>query len=361
MSEPVAEKTDGPITTLPDSLILEIFKYLNVRELGITAGVCKHWHMLSHDPVLRRCIDVTFLPLSAIRIWYLLRSQMTPSVKELHIRGCFVYRCLWGSHASSFHSVSPSFNSFTLPELCHRCPALRNLFLSDMAFALDTNGQVPTLAHFPPTLKCLGMRGCLFNPTSFFSNDPTQLVTRLCFLDLSTCIRVDALVLRHLETRARSLRALGLERCIRIEHELVLCLDRILENLTRLDLEGTGLDDRGLAHVLRRGQSLQMLFVGNTSVTGRPWAPLPRGWLLELRRLCIRNTAVHLGDLVRVARAAPALQSLIVSAADFSAAKELDELCRVMPTCDVVRCTLLADETCGHFAEAAVRRCSACF
>uniref|UniRef100_A0A0K8RHL8 Putative secreted protein n=1 Tax=Ixodes ricinus TaxID=34613 RepID=A0A0K8RHL8_IXORI len=40
--------------------------------------------MLSHDPVLRRCLDVTFLPLTAMRIWYLLRSQPVALAELLH-------------------------------------------------------------------------------------------------------------------------------------------------------------------------------------------------------------------------------------------------------------------------------------
>ncbi|KAM7295375.1 F-box/LRR-repeat protein 12 [Ixodes scapularis] len=358
MSEPAAHGTDGFITRLPDSILLEIFKHLNVRDLGIAAGVCKRWHMLSHDPVLRLCLDVTFIPLTAMRIWYLLRSQVAPSMRELHVRGCFLYRSRWGTHASSFHSLSPSLSSFTLPELCHRCPALQGLFLSDMALALDTNGQVPTLGNFPPTLRSLGMRGCLFQPAPFFSEDPSQLVSRLRFLDLSSCIQVDACVLGHLEARATSLRALGLERCARIDSGGMLRLQRLLENLACLDLEATALDDTGLAHVLRHARSLETLFVGNTSATGRPFSALPRGWLTKLRRLCVCNTEVRFGDLPEVARVAPALRRLIASADE--PAEVPREFRESMPNCEVVRRALPRDETCGHFLEAAVRRYGCC-
>ncbi|CAN8001417.1 unnamed protein product, partial [Ixodes hexagonus] len=362
MSKSVTHRTDGFITKLPDSILLEIFRHLNVRDLGIAAGVCKHWYMLSHDPVLRHCLDVTFLPLTAMRIWHLLRSQVTASVQQLHIRGCFLYRSRWGSHASSFHSLSPSLNSFTLPELGRRCPSLRGLFLSDMALALDTNGQVPSLEHFPATLRCLALRGCLFLPAPFFSDESSQLVSRLYLLDLSWCIQVDGCVLGRLEASAHSLRALGLERCARIDSNTVLCLGHLLENLVCFDLESTSVDDAGLSHVLRHARNLEMLFVGNVFVTGNPWMSLPRGGLTKLRRLCIRNTAIRFGDLVEVARVAPALQILVVSAAKSADVKELCEFQRLMPACKVVRSALPQDETCGHFLQASVRQYgSSCF
>lgn len=101
--------------------------------------------------------------------------QVTESVRELHLRGCFLYRSRWGSYASSLHSLSPSLSSFTLPELRKRCPHLKGLFLSDMALAFDTSGAVPTLADFPETLEGLALRDSQFQGELFFQDDPSEV------------------------------------------------------------------------------------------------------------------------------------------------------------------------------------------
>lgn len=343
---------DGFINEFPDSVLLEIFSYLNLLELGVAAGVCRRWYVLCHDPVLRRRLDASVVPLSGIRIWRLLRHQVTGGVRELRLRGCFLYRSRWGPHAEGFHSMSPSLHSFTLPELRRRCPALRALTLTDMALAFDSTGAAPAIGDLPASLRRLALRACSFQAPGFFRRDPHQLLSRLELLDLADCVQTDGATLALLAERASSLRALGLERCRRLDGEHLRRLGSpLLGRLRVLDLEGCPLDDDALAAVLSSASSLEQLYVADTPLTEgalrrAPTAP-------ALRRLCVRGLpAGLLGD---VCRAAPLLRVLLVDQEQAAARKPLPLLPRGCRMAVAERRDGEPADTCGHFLGSAVR------
>lgn len=355
-----ATEPEGFINRFPDSVLLEIFAHLNLVELGVAAGVCRRWYALCHDPVLRRRMDVGFLPLSGIRIWRLLRSQVTNRVEELRLRGCFqLYRSRWGSspmagavHHHHHHSLSPSLHSFTLPELRRLCPALRSLALVDMALAFDTNGAVPALADLPPSLRRLALRACSFQAPRFFERDPEQLLSRLELLDLADCVQADAWSMSLLAEGATSLRALGLEGCRRVDGPALLRLGTpLMARLRVLDIEGCPVEDDALRVILGEGTCLEQLYLAMTPLTGSvfrdacPSAP-------RLRRLCLRTlpfVSAEPAILQNVSRAAPGLRVLFVDA-DAPAnviEEQLPAECRVLRRGG-------GEETCGHFLGAAV-------
>lgn len=355
-----ATEPEGFINRFPDSVLLEIFAHLNLVELGVAAGVCRRWYALCHDPVLRRRMDVGFLPLSGIRIWRLLRSQVTNRVEELRLRGCFqLYRSRWGSspmagavHHHHHHSLSPSLHSFTLPELRRLCPALRSLALVDMALAFDTNGAVPALADLPPSLRRLALRACSFQAPRFFERDPEQLLSRLELLDLADCVQADAWSMSLLAEGATSLRALGLEGCRRVDGPALLRLGTpLMARLRVLDIEGCPVEDDALRVILGEGTCLEQLYLAMTPLTGSvfrdacPSAP-------RLRRLCLRTlpfVSAEPAVLQNVSRAAPGLRALFVDA-DAPAnviEEQLPAECRVLRRGG-------GEETCGHFLGAAV-------
>lgn len=355
-----ATEPEGFINRFPDSVLLEIFAHLNLVELGVAAGVCRRWYALCHDPVLRRRMDVGFLPLSGIRIWRLLRSQVTSRVEELRLRGCFqLYRSRWGSspmggavHHHHHHSLSPSLHSFTLPELRRLCPALRSLALVDMALVFDTNGAVPALADLPPSLRRLALRACSFQAPRFFERDPEQLLSRLELLDLADCVQADAWSMSLLAEGAISLRALGLEGCRRVGGPALLRLGTpLMARLRVLDIEGCPVEDDALRVILGEGTCLEQLYLAMTPLTGSvfrdacPNAPM-------LRRLCLRTlrfVSAEPGILRNVSRAAPGLRVLFVDA-DAPAnviEEQLPAECRVLRRGG-------GEETCGHFLGTAV-------
>lgn len=355
-----ATEPEGFINRFPDSVLLEIFAHLNLVELGVAAGVCRRWYALCHDPVLRRRMDVRFIPLSGIRIWRLLRSQVTSRVEELRLRGCFqLYRSRWGSspmagavHHHHHHSLSPSLHSFTLPELRRLCPALRSLALVDMALAFDTNGAVPALADLPPSLRRLALRACSFQAPRFFERDPEQLLSRLELLDLADCVQADAWSMSLLAEGATSLRALGLEGCRRVDGPALLRLGTpLMARLRVLDIEGCPVEDDALRVILGEGTCLEQLYLAMTPLTGSvfrdacPNAPM-------LRRLCLRTlrfVSAEPGILRNVSRAAPGLRVLFVDA-DAPAnviEEQLPAECRVLRRGG-------GEETCGHFLGTAV-------
>lgn len=354
------EQPEGFINRFPDSVLLEIFAHLNLVELGVAAGVCRRWYALCHDPVLRRRMDVGFMPLSGIRIWRLLRSQVTSRVEELRLRGCFqLYRSRWGGssvmagavHHHHHHSLSPSLHSFTLPELRRLCPALRSLALVDMALAFDTNGAVPALADLPPSLRRLALRACSFQAPRFFERDPEQLLSRLELLDLADCVQADAWSMSLLAEGAASLRALGLEGCRRVDGTALLRLGTpLMARLRVLDIEGCPVEDGALRVILSEATCLEQLYLAMTPLTGDvfrdacPSAP-------RLRRLCLRTlrfVSSEAGILQSLSRAAPGLRVIFVDASVPADVKEqLPAECRVLRRGG-------SEETCGHFLGAAV-------
>lgn len=356
-----ATEPEGFINRFPDSVLLEIFAHLNLVELGVAAGVCRRWYALCHDPVLRRRMDVSFMPLSGIRIWRLLRSQVTSRVEGLRLRGCFqLYRSRWGGashmaaavHHHHHHSLSPSLHSFTLPELRRLCPALRSLALLDMALAFDTNGAMPALADLPPSLRRLSLRACSFQAPKFFERDPEQLLSRLELLDLADCVQADAWSMSLLAEGAASLQALGLEGCRRVDGPALLRLGTpLVARLRVLDIEGCPVEDDALRVILGEAVCLEQLYLAMTPLTGDAFRGTCPPSAPRLQRLCLRTLrfiSADPGILRCVSRAAPRLHTLFV---DADVPANVEE--QLPPQCRVLR-RGGSEETCGHFLGAAV-------
>lgn len=192
------------------------------------------------------------------------------------------------------------------------------------------------------------------------ANHTLQVLSQLRFLDLYSCIQVDACSLRRFEGHALSLLALGLECCARVDSASLLSLDRLFRDLVCLDLEATALCDRGLQHVLERAPKLERLYIGGCRVTGSAFADARPGCQRALRTLCVRLTDFAWSHAVDLARVAPDLRVLLVSA-DRAAQKEGEpSVCgfrEVLPGCRVVPCNVVEEQgSCGHFLAAAVRR-----
>lgn len=348
------EQADGVVNYLPDIILLEIFKHLNLRDLGVAAGVCKRWYGLTHDPILRRTLDATFVRLTGLQIWRLLHLQALSCVREVHLLGQFTCNGYHqGSYVTSCHSISPSLSSFTLPELRTRCPSLHSLFLSDMCLAFDTNGSVVTLQDFPDSLRRLGVRSSLVHTQRFFTDDPEQVLPDLVFLDLGLCNIIGTGALKRLGSWSTSLRALGLERCTRIGNDSLEQIPQLLGALSVLDLEGTEVGEEGFESVLKVARNLQHLFLGLTHFTGESLYHVAKGSLSRLRRICLRSTRVTTDAVLRMVDVAPKLEVILLSR---GTPVDSGLGSRLPPRCNAVWSTVEATETCGHFLSDTVRQ-----
>ncbi|XP_077547949.1 F-box/LRR-repeat protein 12-like [Haemaphysalis longicornis] len=327
------------IEHLPDSLLLQVFKHLMFGDLCICARVCQRWRCVAGDHTLRRAINASSTPLSSRKALSLVRACGGCNLVELRISG----RANKYFPDQKAHMFTPTF----FRHLANSCPSLEVLHITHASL----------ISYLPRTLVKLSLRSCLFHLVEFCGS------TRLQVCDLGLSSPVSIVELCHLD-RLPHLRALSLEGCQRVYDRCIFNIPRLMAQLVVLDIEGTGISDRGLSLVICLGVNLRYLFAGHTRVTGEAFTetlPCIRSRLESsegLTHVCLRRTLVAQEHLPNLLAAAPRLEWLAVTGRHMSA--QVNEwLVRSVPkTCKFVQCCIFhtSEEVfCHHFASATVK------
>lgn len=292
------------VESLPDSLLLEIFRHLQFKDLCVAGRVSRRWYRVTHDQTLRRVIDVTSIPFTVAQAWPLIRHQLDSRCVELRVRGSVQF--FLTDHA---RWRTRSFTSKSLTFLSQRCPSLEVLHLTDTFIATNTVTTRVTVAELPSSLTHLVLRGSFLHPSEFFRPDPSKALRRLCLLDLSYCTLVSSNELGRFANWT-TLRALGMEGCHRINDGGINNMEPVLLGLQAIDLEGTDVSDKGVELVLTRSHCLRLLFLGHTGFTGATFVKLRaerslRGHCLRLTNVCLRRTTVDEAAVMALLQLAP--------------------------------------------------------
>ncbi|KAM5238823.1 F-box/LRR-repeat protein 12 [Ctenodactylus gundi] len=241
------------LADLPDSVLLEIFSYLPVRDRIRISRVCHRWKRLVDDRWLWRHVDLTLYTIRPKVVWHLLRRYMASRLQSLRMSG-YLFS---GSQA-------PQLSPALLKALGHKCPSLQRLCLHVADLSM-----VP-ITSLPPTLRTLELHSCEISVAWLLrGQDPSVLPLLECVvLD-----RVPAFRDEHLRslTCFQALRSLVLGGTYRVTE---MGLDASLQELSylqRLELLGCSLSaDSALLAISRhlRGVRRIRLTVGGLSATG---------------------------------------------------------------------------------------------
>ncbi|KAI5182308.1 F-Box/Lrr-Repeat Protein 12 [Manis pentadactyla] len=183
---------------MPDSVLLEVFSYLPVRDRIRMSRVCHRWKRLVDDRWLWRHVDLTLYTMRPKIMWHLLRRYMASRLHSLRMGG---YLFL-GSQA-------PQLSPALMRALGQKCPNLQRLCLHVADLSM-----VP-ITSLPCTLRTLELHSCEISMAWLVKEqDPTVLPLLECIvLD-----RVPAFRDEHLQglTRFRALRSLVLGGTYRV-------------------------------------------------------------------------------------------------------------------------------------------------
>ncbi|KAM5308013.1 F-box/LRR-repeat protein 12 [Glossophaga mutica] len=214
---------DGIMVTLsdlPDSILLEIFSYVPVRDRIRISRVCHRWKRLVNDGWLWRHIDLSAYKVRPKVVWHFLHRYMTSRLHSLHLGGYL----LSGSQASQ---LSPAL----MNALGQKCPNLKRLCLH------VANLSMVPVSTLPWTLKTLELYSCEISMGWLLGGPNSTMLPQLECMVLS---RVPAFRDEHLQglTRFRSLRSLVLGGTYRVTEAGLDASLQKLSYLQRLEMMG---------------------------------------------------------------------------------------------------------------------------
>lgn len=258
----------APICKLPANIMLQVFRFLDVKTLCVLSTVCRMWYHLVCDRCLWKHVDLRPWSLSLRTLKKLVRNRLSDSALELLIKG-FI-----GTTKKSVN-VSPSL----LEEIKTKCPHLRSLGLSHCDMR-----NVP--AHcLPRSLKSLYL-GHSIVPLAWFEGLLSEVfLPNLKELILIYCTRVENSDLACI-AKLTTLRSLNLSYCYRVGDEGIRHIAQSLVSLTALDVSHCPvITDLGLHYIGRHLLRLKLLnLFSNWGITDAGVISLVHG-LVELEFL----------------------------------------------------------------------------
>ncbi|XP_069460130.1 F-box/LRR-repeat protein 12 [Ambystoma mexicanum] len=233
---------------LPDSILVEVFSFLSVRDLLRSSRVCKHWKRLVLDKALWRNVDLSPHKINSKVLWHLVRRYLGGSLKALKVKGLL-------HSAKKLEFLSQAL----LQELGKRSPNLLKLCLS------ETDLRRLRFDSLPSSVKTLELSHCEI-PSLWFQGDGTKgnckLYPKVEHLVLS---HVPGFSNLHLETLCRetSLKTLSLTGTYRVTDVGIEKAAEHLKGLQHLRLQGCNITDGALHVIGRHLKALQKLELVN--------------------------------------------------------------------------------------------------
>ena len=232
----------APICKLPANIMLQVFRFLDVKTLCALSIVCRMWYHLVCDRFLWKFVDLRSWSLSLRTLKKLVRNRLSDSVQELLIKG-FI------GTTKKRENISPSL----LEEIKTKCPNVETLGLCYCDLR-----NVP--AHcLPQNLKSLLLDHSIV-PLGWFERFHLEVYFHdLLELNLTYCTRVENSDLKSI-TKLKTLRNLNLSYCYRVGDEGIQCIAHSLSKLTALDVSNCpNISDLGLHHIGRHLTGLKSL------------------------------------------------------------------------------------------------------
>ncbi|XP_032066141.1 F-box/LRR-repeat protein 12 [Thamnophis elegans] len=303
------------LSSLPDSLLLQILVWLPLRDRVGVARVCKRWHRLVRDNSLWRHVDLSSYRLSSKILWHLLRNYFQGNLQTLKLRG-------------SLHSFRKQeiLTSALLQALGKQCPKLHQLSL------MEVNLRSFQFSCMPSSLTTLELRRCeipfiwfqvpdppcafpkiqqlsIWNVPAFFNQHLFNIATQgtLKTLILSEAYRITDVGIQEVAPHLKDLQHLALCHC-RVGDSAMHFIGRHVKQLQHLDLRTNSLTDVGLL-----------------CLSGLP----------NLESLCLRDCSqLSPETILIVCQSLPSLKHLDLSGIDFED-KIFQKIQLSLPSCTV--------------------------
>ncbi|CAG5117234.1 unnamed protein product [Candidula unifasciata] len=301
------------IEKLPDNILLEILRYLSLKDRCRSRRVCKNWNRILSDNSLWRHVDLLEYRLDLRTMWKIVRTHFSPCLSSIKIRGY--------TRADGRKKRKASLSDPMLKELAARCPNLQLLHLHDCR----TNNI--SFACLPPSITCLQMVSSIWQPR--WMKDKQNHLKKLEHLTLDNSVRVDAFDLEDIAFW-KNLKRLSLMGCYRVGTSGVKTISDNLTELELLNLSGTHIDDLAVHHIAHHLKKLKQLYLARCiSISNGALATIAEGLPL-LKKLdisyCRYITMVGLESLFGIK-----LSVLIIGGMDRLSEEDIQTLKRGFP------------------------------
>ncbi|XP_005091874.1 F-box/LRR-repeat protein 12 [Aplysia californica] len=237
------------INQFPEALVLEILRYLPVKERCIAGRVCKRWRRIVSDNSLWRHVDLLQYRLDLPRMWKVLRAHFSPCLLTMKVKGF--------AHAASRKRKKMSVSDSMMKELSFRCPNLTVLHLH------DCNTENLSFDSLPCSITSLSITSSSWTPRWF--KDKHDHLPSMHTLNLTSTIRLDRFDLEDIALMS-GLKKLSLCGCYRVRGSDIEVVAKKLVNLESLNLSSTNIDDLGIHHITHNLVNLRELFLDSCEV-----------------------------------------------------------------------------------------------
>uniref|UniRef100_M3XIZ2 F-box and leucine rich repeat protein 12 n=2 Tax=Latimeria chalumnae TaxID=7897 RepID=M3XIZ2_LATCH len=307
------------IHCLPESVLLEIFTFLPVKDLLRIGRVCKRWRRLVYDKRLWKEVDLTPYKISSKILWHLVRHYLGTSLRTLKVKGLL-------------HSVKKQefLKEALLSELAKRCPNLTELYLT------ETDLRPLSFLCLPATLKTLKLTHCEIHAQWFKTEalaNGKALLPKLEELVLNNVPSFSDLHLQHLSLQ-NPLKALILSGTYRVTDVGIQRSAAGLKGMEHLKLHGCNITDGALHFVGRHMKELRVLDLTNfCSCTDAGLSCLAD--LKKLESLCLEYCHLLTPDaVISVCTGLPYLRQLNLNGIPFEG-QALLRILQSLPNCVV--------------------------
>ncbi|XP_016063337.1 PREDICTED: F-box/LRR-repeat protein 12 [Miniopterus natalensis] len=310
------------LSDLPDSLVLEIFSYLPVRDRIRLSRVCRRWKRLVDDRWLWRHVDLTVCRMRPKIMWHLLRRYMASRLHSLRL----------GGYLSS-GSQTPQLSPALMRALGQKCPNLQRLCLHGADLSM-----VP-ITSLPSTLRTLELHSCEISMAWLLKG---QYPTVLPLLECIVLDRVPAFRDEHLQglTHFQSLRSLVLGGTYRVTETGLDASLQELSYLQRLEVLGcTFSADSTLLAISRHLRDVRKIRLTITGLSARGLSALEG--MPALESLCLQAPHItlemlSLAEIISCCLTMPKLRVLELQGLEWDGQEVERILCQGLPHCLVI-------------------------
>jgi len=218
---------------LPDNILLDILRFLPVKERCVAGRVCRRWRNVVSDNSLWRHVNLLEYNLDLQRMWKILRAHFSECLISFRMSG-------FAKSELSRKRKKSSMSDSMLKELSNRCPNLSVLELQ------KCNTENIDYENIPLSICDLGITFSSWKHR--WLKDKEHHLPKLTSLTLSHTVRIDRFDLQDI-SQFTQLKSLNLDNCYRIQGGDFEIITKQLKKLESLSVNHIKIGDLGMHHI----------------------------------------------------------------------------------------------------------------
>ncbi|BFZ17162.1 hypothetical protein BsWGS_20201 [Bradybaena similaris] len=238
---------EATIEKLPENILLEIMRYLSMKDRCRAARVCKQWNNIFSNDSLWRHVDLLEFPISLKALWRLVRTRFSPRMSTLKLR-CIDHII---EDPDGRYDRKKSLSDAVLKSIAARCPNLEVLHIH------HCHTKNFTFESLPTSIVYLEIAHCMLKLT--WMTDKQKHLPILEHLKLINCYWVRDSVVLDISVW-RNLKHLSIRNSaalVTISGFITIAIN--LHELEYLNLCNTYVDDYAVYHVTQNLKKLKEL------------------------------------------------------------------------------------------------------